>query len=208
MSTGTRHAYAQAMPIAQSLAARLAEHCDAIAIAGGLRRKCATVGDIEIVALATAVERTVVVAPATLFEPEQTQSRIEYPLLEYLSGLRDKHKIEPIVWGERNRRFTLRTRAGREYKVDLFITYDLSAYISALVIRTGSSDFSRWLVTSREQGGALPAGMSHEGGRLLRDGEPVEILTEFDFFEQIGVEYVEPERRVSGLWRQVHEPAA
>jgi hypothetical protein len=80
-------------------------------------------------------------------------------------------------------------------------------------LRTGSADFSQWLVTDRQKGGGRMSCRTVNEGRVWRlvDGEgPFAIPTreametpeEKDVFEALGVDWVTVEKRDRGYWRR------
>ena len=110
--------YAAANAIASKVIERLSSSCVRIEVAGSLRRKAATVGDIEIM-----------IVP----EPE---------LYDYLDNLLSQKKIrltEPKRWGEKFRSFMMTTTGGNPIDVqfDLFLQPDPATFGVNMVIRTG-----------------------------------------------------------------------
>lgn len=201
MSKGEKQPLAQARKIAWLMVERMRPYCERIEIAGSIRRGEPYVGDIEIVAIPKVEAR--VVRPAGLFE----RARLEPASLlwEYLDGLLQKEKIAHAPakgWGQTIRKFVLKTEMGQEYKVDLFTAVE-GNWGNILLIRTGSREFSTFMVSGRERGGALPAGWEHKGGWLHNpEGEVVPLLEEDDWFEVCGLDFVPPaQRKQFGVWR-------
>jgi len=84
--------------------------------------------------------------------------------------------------------------------VDLFIaTPDTWGCVAT--IRTGSADFTRWLVTSRRYGGACPSHLKFGEGRIAEGVHLLETREEADVFNALGIPWVEPVDRVTGRWR-------
>jgi DNA polymerase/3'-5' exonuclease PolX len=192
----TRVAHSQALPIAEALADKLAAYCERIEIAGSLRRLSASVGDIELVAIPK-LDQTRNLVGEVIAERNL--------LLEHLDRLLEEGAIAKHIdsagrpsWGEKARKFTVKTKLGRRFKVDLF-TCTAETWGSSLLIRTGSRDFSHWIVTPQPRG-AMPAGMHHARNRLWRSGEAVPLPEEADFFAVIGLEWIPPEERGEGRW--------
>jgi DNA polymerase/3'-5' exonuclease PolX len=92
--------------------------------------------------------------------------------------------------------------------VDLFIVRPPRCWGVILTVRTGDKDFTRTLVTSRAQGGAMPAHLRCHEGHLCRvashEGDPksacgkacmITVETEAAFFSELGIPFVPPERR-------------
>jgi DNA polymerase/3'-5' exonuclease PolX len=176
--------YAEALSIAEELLFRLKPSCYRIAIAGSLRRCKPEIGDIEIVCIPR------LEAVTDLFgEP----TGVTVDLVD--CALREMHVI--------------RSKDGPAFKqfeylgmaVDLFEVTSATWGVQ-LTIRTGSADFSHWLVTRHTQGGALPNDLSVSAGRLWRSGSALETPEEADVFRAIGLPYIAPERRLAGRWHR------
>jgi len=107
-------------------------------------------------------------------------------------------------------RFTI-VKGGEKYKqilvgnipCDLFLQPDPATWGVNFALRTGSADFSKWLVTWRNNGGALPNQMYVRDARLWELGRVIETAEERDFFEAIGLKWIEPEDRKEGLWHRI-----
>lgn len=84
---------------------------------------------------------------------------------------------------------------GEQYKVDLF-SCTPENWGNTLLIRTGSAEFSQWMVTGRNNGGALPDGYGHVGGRLHQGGHIIPLYEEQDWFDICGLPFVPPAERV------------
>jgi DNA polymerase/3'-5' exonuclease PolX len=182
MSTGDKILYAAALAVAQALATILAPVCERVLIAGSLRRQKEEVGDLELVVLPKTE------AILDLFgEPCGERSLLDDALAD----------IAPV-----------RTKDGERYKqfmwegmpVDLFIaTRDTWGCVAT--IRTGSADFTRWLVTSRRQGGACPSHLNFKEGRLWLGETALETPEELDVFDALNQRWIEPIERIAGRWR-------
>lgn len=197
-----KHLYTQAFQIASLIASRLEPHCRRIEIAGSLRRQRPTIGDIELIAIA----KTYFAAPVNLEEQLAGHGRVRNQLHEHLDTLIREGKITYHLtsagarcWGDRLRKFTLTTNLGVVYKVDLFMCEDAD-WGNTFVIRTGSADFSHWLVTQRASGGAMPPNMHHAENRLWRDGQAIVCFEEVDFFAALGLPYIPPQFRDDDAW--------
>ncbi|RMG91197.1 MAG: hypothetical protein D6706_18435 [Chloroflexi bacterium] len=184
MQTKHKIDYSDAMHIADSLLVLLAPACERVEIAGSLRRHRPQIGDIEIVA----VPRYNVVY--NLFgEPIQQDSLVN----DILSQL----QFKTIKSGPRFKQFEY-----QGIKVDLFLANETNWGV-ILALRTGSADFSHWLVTPQVQGGAMPAGMQCQGGYLRRHGKTLTTLEEQDLFAHLGLEWISPLEREVGLWNRL-----
>lgn len=186
----------QALSISQRVIKHLAPHCERIALAGSVRRMKPEVKDIELVCIPR-------ISPVlNLFgERQYDHAPIEIACL----------KLGKIV------------KAGEKYKqialndginLDLFSVVSPAQWGVILAIRTGPADFSRWIVTQRDRGGALPShayvsqGAVWIGGQRIYDetgensywtgGRPTEMPEEKDFFDFLDLGWVEPKYRKSG----------
>ena len=194
MSKGTKQPLAKARNIAWILVERMRPYCERIEVGGSVRRGEPWVGDIEIVVVPKM--GTQITRPAGLFEPAKEEPK--NLLWEYLDGLMAQGAIaHPAVkgWGNLYRKFVLTTDMGQSYKIDVF-TAEMGNWGNQLLIRTGSREFSTFMVTERARGGALPAGYQHKGGWLYGpDGAVVPLYREEDWFEVCGLDFVLPAQR-------------
>lgn len=169
-----RLTYHEAMEKANPIVAGIKPYCERVEIAGSLRRKCETVGDIEIVCI-----------------PRQEQVIDMFGLV---AGQRSA--LDGIAWP-----WTL-IRGGDKYKqydigacnLDLFITTPQQWGV-IFTLRTGSAEFSHKLVTKRQQGGLCPAYLSFRDGRIWNNGQAIDTPEERDVFEALGLAWIEPEER-------------
>lgn len=185
----TKMPYDQALIIGQHFLGLLCSACQRIELAGSLRRKEPMIGDIEIVAL-------------PWFEPERD-----------MFGLETGHKISCldsqldivlpypekalIKNGSRYKQIYL---PGDDITVDLFIQLRPETWGVNFALRTGSQDFSTWLVTKRRQGGACPSHLQVSDGLLLHESRIIPTLEESDFFEALQLKWIPPEEREKGRW--------
>ncbi|MDD5367477.1 MAG: hypothetical protein PHQ40_00465 [Anaerolineaceae bacterium] len=148
--------------------------CERIEIAGSLRRQKTEVGDIEIVCI-----------------PKPSTDLFGSPLRSDLaiSEILTSHGYKLLKNGEHYKQVNLGDSC-----LDLFLTTK-EQWGCIFLIRTGSAEFSKWLVTRRSVGGGCPTGMYFKDGHLWRNGVSMETLEECDVFEALGVCYVPPENR-------------
>jgi DNA polymerase/3'-5' exonuclease PolX len=177
----TKMPYAQALEIAQGFVAAIRPYCERVEIAGSLRRQKEEIGDIEVVAIPK------IVMGLDLFG----NAGVAHSLLE-----------------EGTRSFNLLLDGPFQKKiqfafidVDLFITTP-EKFGVIFAIRTGSADFSKWLVTTKQKGGALPSNMRVHDGRVWMGQHALVTPEEVDFFKAIGLTWVHPEQRAEGRWRK------
>ncbi len=198
-----RHPYAEALRVAERLKALLSPFCERIEIAGSLRRRKETVGDIELVAVPK------MLTVQGLFGPMgMDQSLLDEHLAEHPDVYRQ------VRAGERMKELRF-----EGYPVDLFVT-TREQWGVIFTLRTGSADFSQWLVTSREKGGGRMDCRIVSEGRVWRwvvpEGKPFapperEALAtpeEKDVFEALGVDWVPLEKRDRGYWRRAKNEIA
>jgi len=195
-----KYPYAEALVAALSLRAKLQPYCDRIEVAGSIRRRCEMVGDIELVGIPTMrIEQG-------LFGPVGKGVSI---LDEHLAKFPEIY--QQVRAGER-----LKELHFEGYQVDLFLTTP-EQWGVIFTLRTGSADFSKWLVTSRLKGGGRMDCRTVNDGRVWRlveqeapfaapIREPMETPEERDVFEALGMDWVPPEKRDRGYWSRTHLP--
>lgn len=177
MSATTKSPRAVILPVAEHLVAVLGQFCTRIELAGSLRRQTAMVGDIEIVASP--------VPQLDLFgHPIAASTDLDTFLRDRVALIKDGPRYKQFVY--------------RGYTVDLFLATS-KTWGSVLTIRTGSADFSHWLVTSRQAGGARPHAVAFIDGRLHAHGRLLSTPEEPDVFAAIGLAYVDPVERLGPL---------
>lgn len=167
-STTKRFPLGQAEVIAAKVIALLAPHCERIEVAGSVRRKRLTIGDIEIVCIPKPYDAT--------------------PL--FASGLATVVNQWPKVKGELPCRYTQRLLPDG-IPLDLFMV-DRNGFGLQLAIRTGSAAWSHQVLAKAW----VRAGFHSEGG-LLRyaSGAVVPTPTERALFDRIGLPWTPPEDR-------------
>jgi DNA polymerase/3'-5' exonuclease PolX len=158
----TKLKLAQAIPLAEKIKAALSPACERIEIAGSVRRRRPTVGDIEIVAIPKL--RPDLGAQLSLFgEPSKMVSALDLLLNKMVS------EKNHLTWGGKNgdlyKNFLVQFNSdGSEIGLDLFITTAAQwGYIFAL--RTGPGDFNKAWVTQKSKGGARWDTNSHTRGK-------------------------------------------
>lgn len=173
---------AQALPLAEKIKDALSPACERIEIAGSIRRRQATVGDIELVAipkLCPALE-----AQLSLFdEPPKLVSALDM-LLEKL--LIEKWRFTRTKNGPAAKTFLFeRDNEEHPIQIELYLCRPENwGYIFAL--RTGPGDFNRAWVTQQCKDGLLPNRYSFSGGMLHKDGQAIPTPEEGDVFSLIG----------------------
>ncbi len=180
----------EAKEIAEALRDQFAPYCEKIEIAGSIRREKAEPRDIEIVAIPKMVPQEIGMFTGVDFpdEPAPTVSALNSVLGDI---------GQPIKGGDRYKQF----RLPQDVYLDLFLVLPPAQWGVLFTIRTGPGDFSKWLVTPKRHGGALPGHLRVHEGALWSGREPVPTPEETDFFNAIGLAWIEPRERVAG-WRK------
>ena len=175
-STTDRIPLAQAQAIAAKVLAQLRPHCAQIEIAGSVRRKRPTIGDIEIVCI-----------------PKPYQAE---PL--FASGLATVVNQWPKVKGELPCKYTKRLLP-EGIPLDLFMV-DRNGFGLQLAIRTGSAAWSHQVLAKawvragyKSEGGLLRRVVNTEGIYSLGSAAPTP--TERVLFDLIGLPWTPPEER-------------
>ena len=177
MSEGLKVPYSEAKQFADDLLILLGDHFERLEIAGSLRRKKALVGDIELVGIL----QTIKVGLFGFSEILPTRAVIE------LMG-RFGYKAEKA--GEKYIKFF----SNRKMNVDLFLCTP-ETWGCIFMIRTGSAEFTRKMVTKKAAGGWCPDHLHFCDGRLWDGDDVLFTREEEDVFDELGLTYVPPEQR-------------
>lgn len=162
----------RARNLAESYVADLAPACERIEIAGSIRRKAPTVGDIELVLIA---------------KPELGLFGGGVTLDGTLTAMLERGRLIPgRINGPKAKQFILPHADGMA--LELYIC-NAQTWGALFTIRTGPADFARQVVTGRDKGGRCPPGMFTQDGRLwdspgpLSEGEasPIDTPEEVDY---------------------------
>lgn len=179
----TKISLSQGAGLASKIVGALMPGCERIEVAGSIRRKKETVGDIEIVAIPT--------CQTDLFG----QPNDEAPtLLDQILGslIMDERIKRGQRWGQKFRQF--HPAAQPDITVDLFLVTAESWGVQ-LMIRTGSAEFSRKAVTQQHKGGFLHNDCHIHNGRVWYHGREIETPEEADVFKWLNCGWVEPCQR-------------
>ena len=172
----------EAKTIADNWLQSLSPFCERIEIAGSIRRGKPEVKDIEIVCVPKIEKQP------DLFGFEA----LKVNLLEfYIDSLLADNAIRIHKRGPRYKKISL----SEGICIDLFIVLPPSQWGVQFLIRTGPADFSHWIVTSKQSGGALPSNLKIKDGAVWHGVKKIETPEETDFFKVIGVNYLEPSQR-------------
>lgn len=189
----------QAAAIANKIIGHLEPHCERICAAGSVRRQKFDVKDIEVVAIPK-------VSPVTNLFGERVYDHAAIEIASLKLG-------QILKAGERYKQIRL---AGG-INLDLYMVTPPAQWGVILATRTGPAEFSKWLVTQRFLGGILPShayvrdGAVWVGGSRFWDeanekwiwsgGEIMPMLEEKDYFEFLGLAWMEPEHR-EAQWKR------
>lgn len=207
MSQGERMDLGRARALATRFSKYMEMACERVELAGSIRRKKPTVGDIELVVVPT-VE--VVEVRKDLFTWEDVE---HCKLTELVKDLERKGIFVPrlnknganIAWGLDG---SARYLAGmyKDFAVDVFVVRSdrMDWHGWTKVLRTGPGEANIALVTPRRKGGLLPGDLLvHDG--MVRNGIGwVPLPSEEDVFRLWGMDFVEPwERSVENYRKAV-----
>lgn len=149
----------QAARLADKIKRTLALSCVRLEIAGSIRRRQPTIGDIEMLAIPLR-------QPGLFGQPEQSMLDLTLDQL-----VRDARLQRGRCEGERYKNFLIPSVEG--LALDLFIVTPETWGVQ-MAIRTGPADFSRRLVTHQSYGGLLPDHLTIEEGRIwMSAGAPL-----------------------------------
>jgi DNA polymerase/3'-5' exonuclease PolX len=184
VSEGMKVPYADAKKIADDLLVLLGNHFQRLQIAGSLRRKKEFVGDIELVGI-----------PHAVLDPNSFWATPISPIGGITSLMKTfGYKAEKT--GEKYIKFV----SSHGMNVDLFMCTP-ETWGCIFMIRTGSAEFTRKMVTHKFYGGWCPNRLCFSNGRLLEyQGDvlvPLETPEESFVFDELGLAYVPPEQRTS-----------
>lgn len=175
----------EALPLAESIKAELAPFCSRIEIAGSIRRKCAEVGDIEIVCIVS--KHVDFWQQVNRYHKIKGSTGAKYTQRVY--WLTDDHTIS-------NEGF-FHEKTAQWITIDIFIaTKDNWGLIYA--IRTGSAKYSHNVLAA----GWVKKGFNSKEGILYCKSkenpntlQPYCVREEQELFDLIGIPYCEPEKR-------------
>jgi DNA polymerase (family 10) len=159
----------------------LTSYCQRVEIAGSIRRKKPDVKDIEIVAIPV-IEYT----PDLFGNPSHPFNLLNHLLLQGEGTL-----YRFIKNGGRYKQIAL----PEGINLDLFIVLPPAQWGVIFTIRTGPSHYSKWLMTKKKYGGAMPSHMRVKDGALWTNDTVIDTQEEEDFFKSIGLDWIAPEAR-------------
>ena len=178
MSEGTKVPYDEAKKIADELVVLLGGHFSRLEIAGSLRRKKEFVGDIELVGI-----------PHAVLDPNSFWATPISPIWAITSLMKTfGYKAEKS--GEKYIKFV----SNHALNVDLFLCTP-ETWGCIFMIRTGSAEFTRKMVTRKYAGGWCPDHLYFRDGRLWNGGDVLYTREEEDVFDELGLAFIPPEQR-------------
>lgn len=193
-----RYSLEYAEAAAKEIVELLAPAVVRIEIAGSIRRRKPDVKDIEIVC-----------TPRLEDDPSQLFATQQHSILDarILKLHNEKSALAFPDMDRKNGERYKRLQWQRAIGVDLFVVLPPAQWGPILTIRTGPADFSHRLVTSRSLGGAMPAGIRQDKGRLVQADFALDTPEETDFFAALGLPWIPPEERsVESLERALRDP--
>lgn len=182
----------KAAKLAALIADDLRPVCERIEVAGSVRRKCETVGDIELVVIPKYA--------ANLFGEERGQNLLDMHLVALCGQARLMRASDTPIHELEIKPFYIGSllKEGVFFKLEINQT-DVETWPVLLAIKTGPAEFSHRLVSHSDNAvrGFLPRGWRiAEGWRVWNDkGERVRFESERDFIEQFCGQWIEPEAR-------------
>lgn len=178
MSEGMKVPYADAKKVADDLLILLGDHFNRLEIAGSLRRKKEFIGDIELVGI-----------PHPTLD-EGSFFAVEISPTVAITNTMKTFGYKAVKTGEKYIKFV----SSRMMNVDLFLcTRDTWGCV--FMIRTGSAEFTRKMVTKKAAGGWCPDHLRFCDGRLWDGDDVLYTREEEDVFDELGLTYVPPEQR-------------
>ncbi len=190
MSESERIPLAEAEGLALEMVDLLRPVTERIEIAGSIRRRKETIGDIEIVCIPKMGE-----GPANLLGEPSSINLLDVLVDSLIVGGLLAERADRngrTANGERHKRLTY-----RGFGVDLFCVLPPAQWAVIFAIRTGPAAFSQRLVTRRNLGGLLPEWAVVKDGAVYhrRTGELLPTADEDDLFKLVRIHYLAPEAR-------------
>ena len=188
-----RYPLAQLRAIADSLVTELLPCCERIVVAGSIRRRKATVKDIELLAVPKVARVRTDLFGDVYAETDLLQLELEL----WLTEGRLRHRLGKDgkrAFGPKYKRVLY--RHGDEWiPLDVFST-SADSWGLVLLERTGPAEYSKAMLAQRAAGGTiLPFGYRCFGNVLHRGDTPVVVPDEQAFYAICDLPYIEPWER-------------
>jgi hypothetical protein len=183
-------------------------------IAGSVRRMSQDVHDIEL------VSKPILKAPRPEFGGPLYKTEFD----KVLARLEEQGYIHFLMGGEKLKKYEVHLLAFglvqtlNPFKVEFYQCTPPAQFGVLLAIRTGpakdDNNFSKWIVTQRKNGGALPNGYRVKHAAVWREDQidakdepikgesPISMPDEMDFFNFLEVKWIQPANR-RAMWRTV-----
>ena len=201
-----RFPLADAEALANEVLALLEPACERIVVAGSIRRRKETIGDIEIVAIPNTREQLAVL---DLFGEPLASMNVPDPLMNRCGALLAEGVLDYRLNKDGRRSYgpALKLLTYNHFALDVFSATP-ETWAVTLLIRTGPAYFSHRLATPKNQTavrrdggpslyGLLPGHIQLKDWRYAHrgTGEPYDTLEEGDVFTLLGYEWLSPEER-------------
>ena len=189
-----RVAAGRAMAVAEEVIGRMQPWCDRIAIAGSLRRRSPTVGDVEIVYVPTIRSEP---NPADMFGVVIANMADRAIAQMEADGVLDRrlNSAGAQSFGARNK--LMRHRATL-VPVDLFAT-TLENWANCMVLRTGPAELTHAIAAAAQRKGwkwnTYGSGFTRQVPLPGEDITTHPVRAERDAFDFVGIPYTEPHER-------------
>ena len=200
MSEGQAISREEAMAAATSFMSLINPACERMEIAGSLRRGKAEVHDIEIVAKPKLMYVTVsvldVLANGGGTYCDRLKDRMQSLLLEGIVNAdrprkdQKKNPFGPKYYRINFNYYSRKLMLEKEYPIDLFVVLPPAQWGVIYLIRTGSADFSHWIV---QQG--YKYGIHFVDGHMEMQNMVLDTPEENDVFNYLKIPYREPKYR-------------
>ena len=182
-----KHPRAAAIAVAKEIIAILDPVCERLIVAGSLRRRKALVGDVEILYIPRTETRQIDLLHTAEIDlaAEALRTACGAGIIQPRIG-----KTGNTIWGDSNK---LAVHVASGIGVDLFRT-DAARWHNMLVCRTGSAENNIRIATAAQAKGLqwLPYGA---GFFDRRNNRMIEVCSEAEVYETVGMDYLEPWER-------------
>ena len=171
----------EAAQIAQDFLTVIAPFTEQASVAGSVRRGKPLVGDVEIVV------QPIMEPVMGLFGAMGERSALDdFPWTAWGEVVKDGPRFKQVVLSS-------------GVTLDVFIVMPPAQWGLIYLLRTGPAAFSRWVVTPRRKGGALPSNLRVKDGAIWRGHELIPTPTEQAVFDVLGLDWMAPAVRAP-LW--------
>jgi len=129
------------------------------------------------------------------------------PTIRKIDKILEEHDAIRMKGGNRYRQYEF---TNSRAQLDLFLVHEPVQWGVAMVLRTGPAKFSKWVVTQRRLGGALPSFARVRDGGVYQGRKLIEMPQEIDFLNFLGIGYEQPWKRFVGMdlgtGGDIHDP--